>query len=337
MGYRRTLVFISSLGALALASCLQSASAPSSSPGASSGSPTIAPSATATSSPTASPLPAAKRSPTPVAAERPSDLVVRLEGQGDTGFPIAWAVLTADGRFVTRTDDNRLLERRLTPAGVQRVRDELTATGLFDRDQRIPLEVRPDATPPAHGIGAFFFKVWRDTRIVEVQTAAGQGAEELYYQPSPARTRLDRLSKQLMKPETWLPADAWADPTPHTYESRLFALLLSTEVGQANEAQSIEALTSTWPFSAGPLTLGDPLSPTAGAQGQVTRCVALTKDDMLAVRDAISRAGGADATLIQPDGALVVGFASQDHQSRLNLFARPLFPDRASCNGEYAQ
>jgi hypothetical protein len=49
------------------------------------------------------------------------------------------AVLTADGRFGTRTDDNQLRERRLTPAGVQRVRDELVATGLFERDQRFPL------------------------------------------------------------------------------------------------------------------------------------------------------------------------------------------------------
>jgi hypothetical protein len=312
-----------------LSACLPSASA---SPSPSSA--IVSPTTIATSSPT--PTTAAKRSPTPIPAERASDLVVRLEGQGDTGFPVALAVLTADGRFVTRTDDNQLRERRLTPAGVQRVRDELAATGLFERDQRVPLEVRPDATPPAHGIGALIFKVWRDTRIVEVQTATGQGAEEVYYQPSAARTRLDRLSKQLIGPETWLSADAWADPTPRPYEARAFALLLTTEIGPSNETQTIEALTETWPFSAGPLALGDPLPPTAGPQGQTTRCIALTRDDLLAVRDAISRAGGADATLIQPDGALFVGFASQDHQSRLVLTARPLFPDRASCNGEYA-
>jgi hypothetical protein len=243
----------------------------------------------------------------------------------------------ADGRFVTRTDDNQLRERRLTPAGVQRVRDELVATGLFERDQRFSLELRPGANPPGHGIGGLFFKVWRDTRTVEVGTAMSQGPEEVYYEPSAPRTRLDLLSKQLANPETWLPADVWADPTPKPYQPTAFALLLRTEVGQANEPHRIDALRSTWPFSIGPLALGQILPATAGPQADATRCSVLTNDDMLAVRDAISRAGGADATLIQPDGALFVSFASEDQQSRLVLTARPLLPDHASCEGEYMQ
>jgi hypothetical protein len=243
----------------------------------------------------------------------------------------------AEGRFVTRTDDNQLRERRLTPGGVQRVRDEIAATGLFERDQAFPLELRPNATPPGHGIGGLHFSAWRDTRIVEVHTPMDQGVEESYYQPSAARTRLDRLSKQLLKPETWLPPDAWADPTPRSYDPTTFVLFVRTEVGQANESQTIEALSATWPFSVGPLELGQTLPATAGPQADTTRCSVLTKADMLAVRDAISGAGGADATLIQPDGALFVGFASQDRQSRLVLTARPLLPDRASCDGEYVQ
>ncbi len=243
-------------------------------------------------------------------------------------------MLTADGRFVTRTDDNHLRERRLTPAGVQRVRGELAATGLFERDQRVPLEVRPDATPPAHGIGALIFKVWRDTRIVEVQTATGQGAEEVYYQPSAARTRLDRLWKQLLNPETWLSADAWADSTPRAYEAATFALLLSTEVGQANERPTIDELSAAWPFSVGPLDLGQPLPAIAGPD--VTRCTVLTREDMVAVANAIVRVTDPDPVFTLPDGTLLTSFARADHQGRLGVTLRPLFPDRASCNGEYA-
>ena len=266
------------LGAVVLSACLPSASA---SPSPSSA--IVSPSATATSFPTTTPTPsptptaAAKRTPTPVAAERPSDLVVRLEGAGDTGFPLPLAVLTSDGRFVTRTDDNQLLERRLTPAGVQRVRDELTATGLFERDQHFPLEIRPDATPPAHGIGSLYFKVWRDPRTVEVQTAMDQGAEEVYFQPSAARTRLDRLSKQLKNPETWLAADAWADLTPRSYQAATFALLLRTEGGQSNERPTIDGLSAAWPFSVGPLDFGQTLPASAGAQSDMTRCSVLTR------------------------------------------------------------
>src|SRR2546430_325504 len=105
----------SSFTALVLGSCLQSASAPSSSPTALPSSPSVpSPSPTVASSvvtPTA-----AKASPRPVAAVRPSDLVVRHERASDTCCPFAYAVVTADGRYVTRTDDHQLLERRLTPA-----------------------------------------------------------------------------------------------------------------------------------------------------------------------------------------------------------------------------
>jgi hypothetical protein len=247
------------------------------------------------------------------------------------------AVVTADGRFVTRSDDNQFRERRLTSAGVQRLRDELTATGLLERDQNFPLVVRPDATPPAHGIGAFVFKVRRDSRTVEVQTATSQGAEEVYYQPSPERTRLDQLSRQLLRPETWLPADAWADSTPRPYSPGAFALLLRTEVVQANESQTIDALTAAWPFSVGPLALGQTLPPTAGPQADMTRCSALTSDDTLAVRDAITQAGGADAVHVLEDGGFLAAFAFAGNQGRLVLIVRPLLPDRASCSGEYVQ
>jgi hypothetical protein len=264
-------------------------------------------------------------------------LVVRLEISGDTGPPVPVAVVVADGRFVTRRDDQQLWERRLTPAGVQLVRDELIATGLFERDQRIPLELRPGASAPQRGVGGFHFKVWRDTRTVEVQTAPDQGVDEILFQPSPARTRLDRLWKQLTKPETWLPGDAWVDPTPKAYEARAFALLLRTEVTQSNEMPKIDGLTATWSFSVGPLALGETLPDSAGPDAKNTRCAVLTKDDVLAVRDAMVRAGGVDVVHAQPDGALFASFASQDQQSRLVVGVRPLMPDRASCTGEYVQ
>ena len=324
----RGFVCIAVVATLLLTACLPSASTPSPST-------TIASSsATATSSPTTTQS-AAKRSPTPVPADRPSDLVVRHEGVGDTCCPVPWAVLTADGRFVTRADDNQLRERRLTPAGVQRVRDELVATGLFERDQRFPLELRPGASGPQRGVGGLFFKVWRDTRSVEVGTAMDQGADEVLFQPSAARTRLDRLSKQLRQPEAWLPADAWADPTPRPYEPATFALLLRTEVGQSNERPMIDALSGTRPFSIGPLELGQTLPATAGPQAEMTRCSVLTRDDMVAVTNAIVRASGADSIYTLTDGTLLSSFAAADNQARLVVTLRPLLPDRQSCNGEY--
>ncbi len=265
----------------------------------------------------------------------PSALVVRHEGVGDVCCPVPWAVLTADGRFVTRADDNQLRERRLTLAGVQRVRDEIAATGLFVRDQVFALEPRPDATPPAHGIGNLTFKVWRDTRTVEVHIAPDQGAEEPFFVPSAARKRLDRLSKQLVRPETWLPSDAWADATQRQYEPAAFALLLGREPGTYNATPKIDELSATWPFSVGPLALGETMPASAGPFAETTRCTPLTTDDVLAVRDSIVRAGGSVEPF--PDGSIVVGFGTRDQQDGLVLRLRPLLPDRASCSGEYVQ
>jgi hypothetical protein len=244
------------------------------------------------------------------------------------------AVVTADGRFVTRADDNQLRERRLTSAGVQRVRDEIAVTGLFVRDQVFPLERRPDATPPAHGLGSLSFKAWRDTRTVELHTATDQGAEEAFYVPSAARTRLDRLSKQLRNPETWLTSDLWADPTQRQYDPVAFVLLLRPDPSGYNATPTIDELSATWPFSVGPLALGEALPSTAGPFPETTRCSPLTKDDMLAVRDSIVRAGGS----VEPyrDGTVVMGFGMRDHQNSLALTLRPLLPDRGSCSGEYA-
>ena len=219
------------------------------------------------------------------------------------------------------------------PAGVQFVRDEIAATGLFERDQRFPLELRPGATLPGRGVGSLLFKAWRDTRTVDVQTAMDQGPDESYFQPSRARTQLDRLSKQLLKPETWLPANAWADSTPRAYEAATFALLLRTEVGQSNERPTIDSLSAAWPFSIGPLDLGQTLPATAGPD--MTRCTVLTHEDMVAVANAIVRASDPDPVFTLPDGTLLTSFAWADHQGRLIVTLRPVLPDRRSCNGEY--
>jgi hypothetical protein len=85
------------------------------------------------------------------------------------------------------------------------------------------------------------------------------------------------------------------------------------------------------------LALGETLPATARPQADTTRCSVLTKDDMLAVRDAMVRAGAADAIYTQPDSSFVTGFASQDRSSHLVVKVRPLLSDPASCSGKYVQ
>ena len=67
----------------------------------------------------------------------------------------------------------------------------------------------------------------------------------------------------------------------------------------------------------------------------MTRCSVLTRDDMVAVTNAIVRASGADSIYTLTDGTLLSSFAAADNQARLVVTLRPLLPDRQSCNGEY--
>jgi hypothetical protein len=140
---------------------------------------------------------------------------------------------------------------------------------------------------------------------------------------------------QLMNPETWLPADAWLDPVARPYDPSRFVLLLRTEIGPSGVASMIEALEASWPFSVGPLALGETLPTTAGPQAQTTRCVVLANDDVVAVKDAVVRAGGFDPIYIQGTPESFASFAARDRNSALILSLRPLLPDHASCIGEY--
>jgi hypothetical protein len=146
---------------------------------------------------------------------------------------------------------------------------------------------------------------------------------------------LDRLSKQLRNPEVWLLADSWVESTPRAYDPRAFALLLRTEALHSELTSTIEALTATWPFSIGPLLLGDALPASAGPEAEMTRCSVVTKDDMAAVMEALSRADSAATIVTLPDGMISALFAAQDHTRLLRVTALPLLPDRSSCKDLY--
>jgi hypothetical protein len=63
----------------------------------------------------------------------------------------------------------------------------------------------------------------------------------------------------------------------------------------------------------------------------------LTRDDKIAVANAVVRASDPDPVLAFSEGTLLTSFARADHQGRLGVTLRPLLPDRRSCSGEYTQ
>lgn len=126
----------------------------------------------------------------------------------------------ADGRLITErigdyslapTDEHRkstgLLERRLTPEGVERVRAEVISTGLFDRDLHLTsgrgLTYGYVGVPTGDGLVQV---IWGDITWEGVDPDAPREF------PTPEQANaLIRLDERLADPTSWLPASAWAD------------------------------------------------------------------------------------------------------------------------------
>lgn len=130
----------------------------------------------------------------------------------------------ADGRLIServgdsdRTDEYRnstgLLERRLTPEGVELVRAEVISTGLVDHDLHL-----------TSGEGLYFGHIAFRTedRLVHVTwgdvTWDNVDPDVPRRSPTPEQaSALIRLDARLADPASWLPASAWEDPDTKAY------------------------------------------------------------------------------------------------------------------------
>jgi hypothetical protein len=131
----------------------------------------------------------------------------------------------ADGRMIwqrvgdySRTDEYRnstgLLERRLSPEGVELVKSEVLSTGLVDHDLHL-----------TSGKGLYFGMI--DFRTGDRRVHVTWGDDVTWDGVSPHVTRepptreqasaLMRLDEQLADPASWLPASAWEDSTTRAY------------------------------------------------------------------------------------------------------------------------
>ena len=132
----------------------------------------------------------------------------------------------ADGRMIwqrvghySRTGELRestgLLERRLTPEGVQLVKAELRSTGLVDHDLHLSAERGLNFGFIDFRNGARRIRVtWGDDNILLLDV----GADVQRQTPTPAQARaLMRLDERLSNPASWLPASAWADAKQRAY------------------------------------------------------------------------------------------------------------------------
>jgi hypothetical protein len=150
-----------------------------------------------------------------VAATRELVASMYVHHTANSGTGDAFVYLYGDGRLVWSGEQmgsaTGWREQRLTPDGVELVRADIIASGLFD----------PDRPPPGsehgasfQGIGGAQIQVRDGDRLVYVPLTTGREWTPDY---------LDLIAR-LLTQESWLPASAWADSEATTYVPARYAL-----------------------------------------------------------------------------------------------------------------
>jgi hypothetical protein len=206
----------------------------------------------------------------------PGELVLQLEGSAGAGWHTIWVY--ADGRIVWSRGHSvipqagdafiGLVEQRLTPSGVEFLRSEAIATGLFDSD----LVLQRD-TP-----GYMNVRARNGDRLVSVTWWHQVGADSNGV-PNATEEQvkaLQEVSALLINSPAW-PVSAWDDRTERAYVPSRFAIRLRGVPDPIEQAEGLGLL----PQEAQALyRAGDPVS---GAS-------VLTTEDARALAEILERA-----------------------------------------------
>jgi len=243
------------------------------------------PSGAATPSQTGLPSAIASPSADPAVAA----LVLRLERGGEAGRVHVVTVLE-DGRIITTNYQAAIpLERLLTAAGVQLLRDELDATGLTDTSADYSPVANPGIEPPGYGGMGPALEVGLSgggTAVITWYLFADGPAD--YFEPQPEAEALDALAARLSTLDEWLPANAWADANARPYlPARYRIFIFSTGWGGSLDDLPVESATVSWPLIDGIDAFGAAVEIVT----QELRCRVVSGEEGSAVIEALEAAG----------------------------------------------
>jgi hypothetical protein len=245
-------------------------------------SPSVSPSPTPDPTPLATPrlptpVPTALATPGPEesAAPTPIGLLIRLTSCSHTCGPEPGTTILDDGRVIWQDANLRPLEARLMPAVLQRVRDELDASGVLHADADMQAELRPGAEPVGRGATLYRFeRLIGERRVVVTSGDPADYADEpdLWVIP-PQMAVLADLAAKLRDPIAWLGPDALVEPA-RGYEPAHYLVLvdLFPEVG-AQPGLDADADDVRWPFGRPIEGVGEPADATGAGLG--TRCLVI--------------------------------------------------------------
>jgi len=250
---------------------------------------TPSPLPSATPQPSDSTTPSASESPAP-SSDASAALVLRLLGGGEAGRFHLVTILD-DGRVISSDPFGASppVERRLTAAGVQLVRDELAATGLTDTSADYQPVPNPGADPPPYGGAGPSLEVGQPGGETVIITWFLFGdTEEDYFQPQPEAEALEALATRLATLDEWLPADAWEDADGIPYEPEGYRMTIASQPwGGDPDELPVESDTVTWPLEDAMDAFGEVTNPPPDE----TRCGLVDSEDGQAVNAALEDAG----------------------------------------------
>lgn len=226
---------------------------------------------------------------------------MRVDAHGDTCCGVTSIVVAADGTYLASSGEfaRDYTVRRLADVGVRTVRERILATRLFGADASFGLVVRPGALPPAHGTTGVSFSFWDGDRAIHVGFTRLPAGEEQFYEPSPERDALAALAVALRSPETWLPAPAWKDATARPFVAASYRVISGPGPVVGPPDPPFDLAKVGWPFATPLVSFGEAVLPSgqstlAGPQvwriDGPARCARVTRDDAMAIRDALSNA-----------------------------------------------
>lgn len=195
----------------------------------------------------ATPTEAASSSSEPTAVPSDAALVMQLHGPGEAG-PLH--VITILDNGVVISSEPALMERQLTDAGIQLVRDEMAATGLTDAPANYDPVPNPGVEPPGYGGSGSVLEVGvpGGESIVITWYLFNDSPEQDFFQPQPEAEALEALSARLATLEEWLPASAWADDTAEPYEPVSYLMAIDSQPRGPGEDSWVEIDTVVWPL-----------------------------------------------------------------------------------------
>jgi hypothetical protein len=275
-------------------------------------------------------------------------LVVRLNGGSEEGRIHVVTVLE-DGRVITTSAEGgpidaspfHSVERRLTVAGVQLLRDELDATGLTFLTSADYMPVaNPGVEPPPYGGAGPALEVGLSGGgTVVINWYLFRDGEPDYFQPQPEAEALEALATRLSTLDEWLPANAWADASARPYAPARYRIYID-RVTDAQWAQMgrnlndlVDSATVSWPLDQGIDAFGDVMGNVAPGP-DARRCGVVSAEEASTTIEALAAAGvprGAFAFSFYPAGyyELKDGAASRV----VFITFERMMPDETSCDG----